>query len=84
MGCRHGSDPVLLWLWCRPAATASIRLLALEPPYAAGVALKRQKDLKKKKKDVVYIQSGIVLNHQKEQNNATCSNMDGTRDSHTK
>ena len=25
-------DPVLLWLWCRPAATAPIRPLAWEPP----------------------------------------------------
>ena len=32
-------DPVLLWLWCRPAATAPIRPLAWESPYAAGVAL---------------------------------------------
>ena len=36
-------DPVLLWLWCRPAAVALIRPLAWEPPYTAGVALKRQK-----------------------------------------
>ena len=25
---RHGSDPTLLWLWCRPAATAPIGPLA--------------------------------------------------------
>ena len=46
-------DLVLLWLWCRLVATAPIRLLAWEPPYAAGVALekaKRQKDKKKKKR----------------------------------
>ena len=42
--------PVLLWLWCRLAATALIGLLAWEPPYAVGTALKRQKDQKKKKK----------------------------------
>ena len=36
------NDPALLWLWCRPAAVALIRPLAWEPPYAAGVALKRQ------------------------------------------
>ena len=30
-------------LWCRPAAAAPIRHLVCEPPYAAGVALKRQK-----------------------------------------
>ena len=29
-------DPALLWLWHRPAATAPIRPLAWEPPYAAG------------------------------------------------
>ena len=33
-----GSDPVLLWLWCRLAATAPIGPLTCEPPYAAGVA----------------------------------------------
>ena len=43
-------DLVLLWLWRRPAATTLIRPLAREPPYAAGAALKRQKDQKKKKK----------------------------------
>ena len=51
VGCRHGSDPELLWLWCRPVATDPIGPLAWEPPYAAGVAqekAKRQKDQKKK------------------------------------
>ena len=38
VGCRHGSDPVLLWLCCRLVATALIRPLAGEPPYAAGAA----------------------------------------------
>ena len=32
-------DPALLWLWCRPAATALIQPLAWEPPYAVGVLL---------------------------------------------
>ena len=50
---RHGSDPELLWLWCRPAPTAPIQPLAWEPPYAADAALKRQK--KKKKKNHLYI-----------------------------
>ena len=36
-------DPALLWLWSRPAATAPTGLLAWEPPYAVGAALKRQK-----------------------------------------
>ena len=38
----RGSDPMLLWLWCRPAATAPIGPLAWEPPHAVGVALKGQ------------------------------------------
>ena len=46
IGCRHGSDLALLWLWCRLAAVALIRPLAWEPPYAMGTALKRQKDKK--------------------------------------
>ena len=46
VGRRGGSDLVLLWLWHRPAATALIRPLPWEPPYAAGAALK--KDQKKR------------------------------------
>ena len=41
VGCRRGSDPALLWLWCRPAAIALIPPLAWELPYAAPVALKQ-------------------------------------------
>ena len=48
IGRRRGSDPALLWLWCRLAATAPIRPLAWEPPCASGVALKRQEDQKRK------------------------------------
>ena len=36
-------DPALLWLWCRPAATAPIRPLAWEPPYAMEAALEKAK-----------------------------------------
>ena len=39
---------MLLWLWCRPAAAASIQPLAWEHPYATGVALKRPKNKKQK------------------------------------
>ena len=49
VGCRHGSDPALLWLWCRLAATAPIQPLAWEPPYAAGAAQEIAKRQKKKK-----------------------------------
>ena len=34
IGHRHGCDPALLWLWCRPAAAALIQPLAWEAPYA--------------------------------------------------
>ena len=47
VGCRHGSDLALLWLWPRPAAVAPIRPLTWGPPYAVGAALKRQKDKNK-------------------------------------
>ena len=43
VGCRHGSDLALLWLWCRPALVALIRPLAWEPPCAADAALKGKK-----------------------------------------
>ena len=47
VGQRRGSDPTLLWLWRRLAATAPIGPLAWEPPYAARAALKRPKEKKK-------------------------------------
>ena len=34
--------------------------------------------------DVVHIYNGILLSHKKEWNNAICSNMNGSRDYHTK
>ena len=46
IGCRHGSDPVLLW--CRLAAVTPIWPLAWELPYAVGVALRQKKEKKKK------------------------------------
>ena len=47
VGLRCGSDPALLWLWCRLAAIALIWLLAWEPPHAMGAALKKK--IKKKR-----------------------------------
>ena len=44
VGCRRSSDPALLWLWCRPAATALVGPLAWESPYATGGSLKNQKN----------------------------------------
>ena len=49
VGCRHGSEPVLLWLWRRPAAMAPIIPLAWEPPYALGAALEKAKRQGKRK-----------------------------------
>ena len=46
--CRRGSDPVLLWLWRRLAATAPIGPLAWEPPYATGAAQEMAKRQKQK------------------------------------
>ena len=37
-----------------------------------------------KKTRYIYTHNEILFSHKKEQNNAICSNMDGTRDSHTK
>ena len=48
VGCRRGSDPVLLWLWHRLVATALIGSLAWEPPYAMGAAQEMAKRQKKK------------------------------------
>ena len=49
VGHRCGLDPVLLWLWCR-LATAPIRPLAWEFPYAVGEGLKKAKKKRKKRK----------------------------------
>ena len=54
VGHRRSLDLVLLWLWCRPEATALVRPLAWEPPYAVGAAqekAKRQKTKKQQKKE---------------------------------
>ena len=54
VGHRHSLDPALLWLWCRPVATAPIRPLAEEPAYATGAALEKTK---RQKKITIYVQS---------------------------
>ena len=53
VGCSCSSEPLLLWLWHRPAATAPIRPLDWEPPYTAGVALEKTKK-NMNKEDEVY------------------------------
>ena len=47
---RCGSDPELLWLFCKLAATTPIQSPAWEHPYVEGAALKIKKKKKKKKK----------------------------------
>ena len=59
VGPRRYSDLTLLWLWCRPVATAPIQPLAWESPYAASAALKRHK--KKEKKERFNINFYLVL-----------------------
>ena len=60
VGRRCGLDLVLLWLWCRPAATTLIWPLAGELSYATGVAPKRQKKGgKKRKKGTIFLKGAI-------------------------
>ena len=42
VGCRRGSEPMLLWWWRRLATVALIQPLAWEPLHAEGVALKNK------------------------------------------
>ena len=55
IGRSCGSDPALLWLWCRPAAAAPIQSLAWEPPFAASVAPKKQKTKKELSNNLLFI-----------------------------
>ena len=61
IGCRHGSDLVLLWQWHRPAATAQIGPLAWELPYAVDAAPKKDKKTKDQKKKVKVHNPGLVM-----------------------
>ena len=53
---------MLLWLWCRLAATAPVGPLAWEPPYAEGSALKKTKKKKKKNEQMNEFCDGLKLN----------------------
>ena len=61
VGCRSGSDPALLWLWRRPVATAPIRALAWELPYATGMARKKEKQKQKQKKNLFFYHNVVPL-----------------------
>ena len=55
VGHRCSLDPMLLWLWPKPAAIALVGPLAWEPAHASGAALKRQerKEGRKKEKHIL-------------------------------
>ena len=57
VGRRRGSDLVLLWLWCRPAAAAPTGPLAWEPLYATSAALEKTK----KKENFLLVFWGFYL-----------------------
>ena len=61
VGHRRGSDPALLWLWCRLAAAAPIGPLAWEPPYAMRAAQEMAKGQKKKVNCFVLACSGYKI-----------------------
>ena len=49
VGCRHSLDPVLLWLWCRPAVP--IQLLVWEPPCSTEKQKAKSKEKERKGKE---------------------------------
>ena len=63
IGHRCCSNPELLWLWHRQAATALIQPLTWEPPNAKGAAQKRPKKifLIKKKHEELSLKHLIVI-----------------------
>ena len=63
VGRRRGSNPVLLWLWPKPAAAALIGPLAWELPYAAGMTLKRQKKEEEEEEEDSFICQEQVGTH---------------------
>ena len=56
VGHRRGSDPRH-----RPAATAPIRLLAWEPPYAVGLGVTLEKAKRQKKKEQTSKSHWVVI-----------------------
>ena len=59
VGHIRSSNLALLWLWCRPGATAPIQPLAWEPQHVTGETLKR-----KKKNIYIYIHIHTVEKRQ--------------------
>ena len=56
----RGSDPTLLWQWYKLVATAPIRPLAWEPPYARGAVLEKTK--RPKKKSTTNVMYNMIIN----------------------
>ena len=61
VGHRHSSDSELLWLWCRPAATALIQPLAWEPPYAAEAAQEMAKRQQQQKSWFIFSSQKVMV-----------------------
>ena len=61
VGRRRSSEPALLWLWHRQAATAPMRPLVWEPPYAAGAALEKGKKKDKKIRSLFISPMSVVI-----------------------
>ena len=64
VGHRRGLGLSLLWLWCRPAATAPIQPLGWEPPYASGATPEKTKDKKNKKgggNPLLIVSNGLIM-----------------------
>ena len=70
-------DPVLLWLWRRPAVAAPIGPLAWEFPYAAGTAIKKKKRKEKKRNEEQWL-PGVGDGVRMEESEAICSVRDQT------
>ena len=62
VGRRCSSDVV--WLWRRPAATGPTGPLAREPPYARGVALKKEE--RERKQMGIFFWNNLLLFKAKE------------------
>ena len=77
VGCRRSSDPALLWLWRRPAATTPIRPLAWEPPYVAGTAQEKAKRNKRKKKKYICLDFFWLKKRKKEIKEDDYKNFEG-------
>ena len=65
VGHRRGSGPMLLWLWCRPAATTPIRPLGWGPPCATAAALEKTKKKKHEKFFLLFYLSSRASCHYK-------------------